>query len=57
MKAYKIQTPYNYSQPHIVVADDMGKAEKIFLSEYPNTKILEIELVAEYVQVQTSKKG
>ena len=49
MKAYKIQTGYNYSQTHIVIAESMGKAEEIYKKEYENITIKEIELVSEYV--------
>ena len=51
MKAYKIQTPYNYSQTNIVIAGTMGEAEKMFLEEYPNTTILNIEKISDYVLV------
>lgn len=52
MKVYDILTPFNYSQKSCVVADNMAKAEELFLKEYPGTKILEITLHAEYVLVQ-----
>jgi hypothetical protein len=49
MKAYKIQTPYNYSQTIIVIAKNMGDAEKTFLNKYPQTTILEITKISDYV--------
>ncbi len=52
MRAYKIQTPYNYSQTHIVIADNMGEAEEIYKKEYEYTTILGIELLSEYVLVK-----
>ncbi len=55
MKAYKIQTPYNYSQTCLVIADDMGEAEKIFKSKYEYTTISSIELISDYVQVKGIK--
>lgn len=51
-KVYDIQTGYNYSQTHCVVAKSMGDAERIFLAKYGPTHIKEIELHAEYVQIQ-----
>lgn len=56
MKAYKIVTPFNYSQTHIVVADDIGKAEEVFTERYGDVKIISIELIAEYVEVQEEGK-
>jgi len=55
MKAYKIVTPFNYSQTHIVVAENIGKAEEVFLEEYSPITIETIELVSEYVQIQKEK--
>lgn len=52
MKAYKIQTPYNYSQTIIVIAKNMGDAEKTFLNKYPQTTILEITKISDYVEIQ-----
>lgn len=52
MKVFDVLTPYNYSQKSCVVADSIAEAEKLFLQEYPDTKILEIKLHAEYVIVQ-----
>ena len=52
MQAYKIQTPYNYSQKHLVICDSMAEAEKIFMEKYPECKIIEITLEAEYVEVK-----
>lgn len=51
-KVFNVLTPYNYSQTSCVVADNIAKAEEIFLGKYPNTKILKIALHAEYVLVQ-----
>ena len=52
MKVYKIKTPYNYSQTSCVVADSMGEAEKLFLEKYPDTTILGIEKISDYVIVK-----
>ena len=52
LKAYDIQTSYNYSQKTCVVAESIADAERLFLKEYPNTEILEIKLHAVYVIVQ-----
>jgi len=52
MKVFDILTPFNYSQKSCVVAEDMATAEKLFLKEYPDIKILEIKLHAEYVIVE-----
>ena len=52
MKIYDVLTPYNYSQKSCVVAENIAKAEEIFLKQYPYTTILKIELHAEYVLIQ-----
>jgi hypothetical protein len=51
MKAYKITTPFSYSQTNLVIADNMGEAEKIFEEKY-KTRPEKIELISEYVQVK-----
>ena len=56
MKVYDIITPFTASQNHCVVADSMAEAERIFLEKYWPTKIEEIRLHAEYVQVQGVKE-
>ena len=55
-KVYDILTPFNYSQKSCVVAENIAHAERIFLKEYPNTKIIEISLHSEYVLVQEESK-
>ena len=52
MKVFDIQTGYNYSQRHCVVADSMADAERIFNAKYWPTDIRSIELHSEYVQIQ-----
>lgn len=49
MNAYKITTEFNYSQLHLVIANSLGEAEKIWGEEYPDAKIKSIELMTEYV--------
>lgn len=51
MKAYKIITVFNYGQTDIVIADNMGEAEQIFMERY-KTSPERIELVSEYVLVK-----
>lgn len=51
MKVYDIQTGYNYSQVHSVVANNMADAEKAYLAEYPYNTIKEIKLHSEYVLI------
>lgn len=55
MKVYDILTPFNYSQKSCVVADSIGKAEELFLKQYPNTTILEIRKHSDYVLVQVKE--
>jgi len=55
MKAYKVLTPYNYSQTCLVIADNMGEAEKIFNEKYKFTTIISIECISDYVQVKGIK--
>lgn len=57
MKVYDIVTPYTYSQKHCVVADSMGDAEKIFNKKYWPTKIIEIRLHSEYVEIQDAPQN
>ena len=55
MKVYKIQTPFNYSQVHCVIAENLAEAEKLYLKEYPNADIIETELISKYVIVAPPK--
>ena len=57
MKVFDIQTGFNYSQTHSVVAESMAKAEETFHKEYPHTEILEIRLHSSYVQIQDAPAG
>lgn len=52
MKVYKIKTCH-VDQTHCVVADSMGEAERIFKAKYWPVTIIDIELLSEYVQIQT----
>lgn len=52
MKVYDISTESFSTQIHSVVAESMGKAEEIYLKEYPNNIITKIKLHSEYVLVQ-----
>jgi hypothetical protein len=52
MKVFDIETGFNYSQIHSVVADNMGEAERVFRARYWPTEIKAIRLHAEYVLVQ-----
>jgi len=52
MKIFTIQTGFNYSQRHCVVAENMAEAERIFRAKYWPTTIKTIELYSEYVQIQ-----
>jgi hypothetical protein len=56
MKVFDIETTFNRGQTHSVVADDIGKAERLFLAKYPQTTISRIILHSEYVQVQRKGK-
>lgn len=56
MNAYKILTPYSYSQTYIVVAENMGKAEEIFKEKHNFIEIIEITLISQYVDVQPKKR-
>jgi hypothetical protein len=50
MIAYRIRTAYD--NDHIVVAKNMGQAERIFNSKYWPTEIISIELLSLWVQIQ-----
>jgi len=52
MKAYKIYTGFGDYQNHLVIADNMAQAERIFEAKYWPTEIKEIELISNYVQIQ-----
>ena len=52
MKVFDIETGFNYSQNHSVVAENMAEAERIFLAKYRPTTIRSIRLHSEYVQIQ-----
>ena len=52
MKVYDIETGFNYSQNHCVVAESMAEAERIFLAKYWPITIKSIKLHSEYVQIQ-----
>lgn len=51
MKVYDIETVFNRSQTHCVVAESMAEAERIFKLKYDGS-IEAIKLHSEYVQVQ-----
>jgi hypothetical protein len=53
MKAFRVTTGFNDYQNHLVIADTMAEAERIFNSKYWPTTILSIELYSNYVQIQT----
>jgi len=55
MKVYKIQTPFNYSQTHCVVAENMAEAERLHKEAYPDLDIIEITLISDYVIVSKEK--
>lgn len=55
MNAYQIFTVYNYSQTHLVIAKNMGEAEKTFKEQYRHYEITGIKLISEYVIVGKSK--
>lgn len=52
MKAYRITTGFGDYQNHLVIADNMAEAERIFKGKYWPTTIKSIELYSEYVQIQ-----
>ena len=52
MKVFNIQTGFNYTQKHCVVAENMAEAERIFNAKYWPTTVTSIELHSEYVQIQ-----
>ena len=52
MKAYKISTGFSDYQNHLVIADNMAEAERIFNGKYWPTTIKSIDLISEYVQIQ-----
>lgn len=52
MKAYKISTGFGDYQNHLVIADNMAEAERIFNGKYWPTTIKAIDLISEYVQIQ-----
>jgi len=52
MYVYDIETGYNYSQIHCVVAESMGEAERIFKAKYWPVDIKSISLHSVYVQIQ-----
>lgn len=52
MRVYDIETEFNYSQTHSVVAESMAEAERIFNAKYWPTTIKAIKLHSVYVQVQ-----
>jgi hypothetical protein len=52
MKAFRITTGYGDYQNHLVIADNMAEAERIFNGKYWPTTIISIELYSDYVQIQ-----
>ena len=52
MKAFKICTGFGDYQNHLVIADNMAQAERIFNGKYWPTTIKSIELISDYVQIQ-----
>lgn len=52
MKAFRITTGFGDYQNHLVIADNMAEAERIFNGKYWPTVIKAIELYSNYVQVQ-----
>lgn len=57
MNVYDIQTEFNYSQKHSVVAENMAMAEKLFKKKYWPITIREIRLHSEYVIVQGQEEA
>lgn len=51
MNIYDIETIFNCSQKHSVVANTMADAEKTFLEKYPGTQIDQIILHSKYVLI------
>jgi hypothetical protein len=52
LKAYEIITVYSAGQPHYVIAENMGQAERTYKERYGQfTKIYEIKLRSEYVLI------
>lgn len=51
MNAYKIMTEFDHVQLHLVIANSLGEAEKIWMEEYPDTQIKSIEFMTEYVLI------
>jgi len=51
MKAFRVSTGFGDYQNHLVIADSMAEAERIFGGKY-HTTIKAIELYSEYVQIQ-----
>jgi len=49
IKVYDIETTTCSSQTHSVVAENIGEAERLFLSEYPTATIKHVFLHSEYV--------
>ena len=49
-------TNFDYSQLHLVIADDGIAAGQLWLNKYPDTKIKSIELMTEYVLIQRREK-
>ena len=54
MKVYDINLRTS-NQIHSVVAESIGKAEELYLEEYPGDTITDIELHSDYVIVQESE--
>lgn len=52
MKAFRITTGFGDYQNHLVIADNMAEAERIFNGKYWPTTIKAIELYSNYVQIQ-----
>lgn len=52
MKAFRITTGFGDYQNHLVIADNMAEAERIFNAKYWPATIRSIELYSEHVQVQ-----
>jgi len=52
MKAFRVLTGFGDYQNHLVIADSMAEAERIFRGKYWPTTIKAIELYSDYVQIQ-----
>lgn len=52
LKVYDVETVYNRSQTHSVIARDMGEAERVYLEKYGPCTIFRILLHSQYVIVQ-----